>query len=140
MRGSCSSFDPIISGCSAFISVLPPPPIHTDDAVSVSLTHHLEYQQMDSLNHGSTNLLRNAVGTIRILVNERREYLVGIILLLIVVFLWALSNFVTQVCAEPSPIPPYALLTVSLRCEGYFPRGIRETILVRVARGPAIAA
>ena len=52
---------------------------------------------MDSLGYGPANPLRNTAKTIRALVNERREYLVGIALLLIVVFLWALSNFVTQV-------------------------------------------
>ena len=114
-------------------------PIHADGAVGVSLARYFKYQQMESLIHGSTDLLRNAVKTVRILINERREYLVGIVLLLIVVFLWALSNFVTQVRVEPLP-PPYAPLTVLSQCEGYFPRGIRETILVRVARGSAIAA
>lgn len=67
----------------------------------VSLAHHPNYREMDSLTHGPTNALRNAVKTIRILMNDRREYLVGIALLLIVVFLWALSNFVTQVRANP---------------------------------------
>ena len=52
---------------------------------------------MDSLRHGSTNPLRDAVKTIRIMITEQREYLVGIFLLLVVVFLWCLSNFVTQV-------------------------------------------
>lgn len=60
---------------------------------------------MDSLRYGFVNALRNTVKTMRILVNDRREYLVGIILLLVVVFLWALSNFVTQVHTATPSIP-----------------------------------
>ena len=56
---------------------------------------------MDSFGYVPTNPLRNAAKTIHILVNDRREYLIGIALLLIVVFLWALSNFVTQVGGNP---------------------------------------
>ena len=74
---------------------------------------------MDSLSYGSTRPLRNAAKTVRSLVNDRREYLVGIILLLIVVFLWALSNFVTQVRVDP--FSSYARLIASLCCAGRFP-------------------
>ena len=77
---------------------------------------------MDSFGYGSTDPLRNAVKTVRALVKERREYLVGIALLLIVVFLWALSNFVTQV--RDSPSPPRMPLTTTLCGVGYFPRRI----------------
>ena len=99
MRGPCSSFDR-----AADQKRLPRiPSVCADDAVGVSLARHFKYQQMDPLSHGPTDLFRNAIKTIRILMNERREYLVGIFLLLIVVFLWALSNFVTQVCVELLP-------------------------------------
>jgi hypothetical protein len=63
----------------------------------ISLEHNSNHQQMDSLGYGSTNPLRHATKTIRILVNDRRDYLVGIILLLAVVFLWTLSSFIIQV-------------------------------------------
>ena len=68
-----------------------------DGVPGASSIHDLIHKQMDSLRYGFTNPLRDAVKLIRILVNDQREYLVGIILLLVVVFLWALSNFVTQV-------------------------------------------
>ena len=74
---------------------------------------------MDSVSYGSTRPFRNAAKTIRSLINDQREYLVGIILLLIVVFLWALSNFVTQVRVDS--FSPYAGLIVSLCCAGRFP-------------------
>lgn len=64
--------------------------------MACQLSCNLGHKQMDSLRYGSTNPLRGAVKTIRTLVNDRREYLVGVILLLVVVLLWALSNFVTQ--------------------------------------------
>jgi len=51
---------------------------------------------MDTPSYVPTNPISNGIKTLRILVNDRREYLLGIILLLVVVFLWALSNFVTQ--------------------------------------------
>jgi len=69
--------------------------------LNISPVHHRNRPGMDSFGYGSANPLRNAVGTIRILVNDRREYLVGIGLLLVVVFLWALANFVTQVGDNP---------------------------------------
>ena len=105
-------------------------PVPADDgAPDISLVHHLDYQGMDSLRYGFTNPLRNAAKTIRTLVKDRREYLVGIALLLVVVFLWALSNFVTQVRANPPS--SHARLITSLCGAGYLSRGIRETFLVR---------
>jgi len=80
--------------------------------LDISLVRHLTCQEMDSFGYGSANPLRNAAKTIRTLVNDRREYLVGIALLLIVVFLWALSNFVTQVRGTPSR--PHAPLIILL--------------------------
>jgi len=77
---------------------------------------------MDSFSSGSTGPLRNAAKTIRILINDRREYLVGIILLLVVVFLWTLSNFVTQVRANS--FGPHTRLITPLYGVGYFPGGI----------------
>ena len=106
-----------------------------DGVPDVSLVRHLNCQEMDSFGYGSANPLRNAAKTIRTLVNDRREYLVGIALLLIVVFLWALSNFVTQV--RYNSFPPHAPLTISLRGVGYLPRRLRETILVRPGHHPA---
>jgi hypothetical protein len=93
-----------------------------DGAFDVSLVHYLNYKEMDSFSYGSTNPLRNAAKTIRILVKDRREYLVGIALLLVVVFLWALSSFITQVCANP--FLSYTRLITPLRGVGYFPRRI----------------
>lgn len=82
---------------------------------------------MDSLGHRPTSPLCNAARTTRILVHERRDYLVGIVLLLVVVFLWALANFVTQVCTDSfDPMRDSPLYFV-----GHFPRRIRETLLVR---------
>ena len=89
--------------------------------LDISLVH-LNRQQMDSFSSGSINPLRNAAKTIRILVNDRREYLVGIISLLVVVFLWTLSNFVTQVCANL--FGPYARLITPLYGVEYFPGGM----------------
>ena len=63
---------------------------------------------MNSSGHGSTNSLRNVVKTVRTLVNDRREYVVGITLLLAVVVLWALSSFITQVRVDPFESPLYA--------------------------------
>ena len=79
---------------------------------------------MDSFGYGSANPLRNAVKTVRALVKDRREYLVGIALLLIVVFLWALSNFVTQVRDNLSP--PRALLITMLWCRIFSKEDMRN--------------
>ena len=99
-----------------------PLPATLDGVLDVSLVHHLNCQVMDSFGYGPANSLRNAAKTIRTLVKERREYLVGIALLLIVVFLWALSNFVTQV--RSNSFSPHAPLIVPLCGVGYFPRRI----------------
>ena len=115
---------------SAFLR--PSFPFPADGVLDISLAHHLNYQQMDSFSHGPTNPFRNAARTIRSLVNDRREYLVGIVLLLIVVILWALSNFITQVGIDP--FQPYARLITPLCCVGHFPSRIRETVLVRANR------
>jgi len=90
--------------------------------LDLSLVRHLNSQEMDSFGYGSTNPLRNAVKTIRTLVNDRREYLIGIGLLLIVVFMWALSNFVTQVGDNPSSL--HAPLIIPSYGVGYFSRRI----------------
>ena len=105
--------------------------------LDVSLARHLDYQEMDSFSYGLTNPLRNAANTIRILVKNRWEYVVGIALLLVVVFLWVLSNFITQVCANH--FSPSARLIVPL-CVGHFSRRIREALPVRPSRDPAMAA
>ena len=115
-----------------------PLPATLDGVLDISLVHHPNCQEMDSFGYGSANPLRNAAKTIRTLVNDQREYLVGIALLLIVVFLWALSNFVTQV--RGNSFSPHAPLIFPLRGVGYFPRRIRETILVRSGHDPAKAA
>jgi len=77
---------------------------------------------MDTFSYVSTNPLRNAAQTIRILVNDRREYVIGIFLLLVVVVLWALSNFITQVRVHL--FSPCARLINLLCGVGYFPRRI----------------
>ena len=90
-----------------------PLPASAHGAPDTSSVHHLNYQEMDSFGHGSANPLRNAAKTIRVLVNDRREYLVGIALLLIVVFLWALSNFITQV---RRPLPTFHAQLITPFC------------------------
>jgi hypothetical protein len=111
-------------------------PVLADGVLDVSLAHHLDYQEMDAFSYGYTNPLRNAANTIRILAKDRREYVVGIALLLVVVFLWVLSNFITQVHANHFSFS--AQLIVPL-CVGYFSRRIRETLPVCSSRDPAMA-
>lgn len=56
---------------------------------------------------------------------DRREYAVGILLLLVVVFLWTSSNFVTQVSVALCSAAFYECRSVSegssvgLRCVGF---------------------
>lgn len=94
----------------------------SDGVLDVSLVLHLDCQEMDSFGYGSANPLRNAAKTIRTLMNDRREYLIGIGLLLIVVFMWALSNFVTQV--GDNHFSSHVPLIIPLPGVGYFPRRI----------------
>ena len=108
-----------------------------DGVLDVSLARHLNHQEMDSFSYGFTSPLHNAANIIRILVKDRREYVVGISLLLVVVFLWVLSNFIIQVCANH--FSHSAQLIVPL-CVGSFSRRIRETFPVRLSRDPAMAA
>lgn len=72
---------------------------------------------------------------------SRRDYIVGICLLLLVVFLWTTSNFVTQVRLESQKSPLVCSIYDSYACLGSIPRGIRETFLVRAILSsiPAVA-
>ena len=57
---------------------------------------------MESLGHRSTSPFCGVFEAWRILINERRDYFLGIALLLVVVFLWTWSNFIVQVGRIPS--------------------------------------
>jgi len=71
----------------ALHSFLLPLSATSDGVLNISPVHHPNRPGMYLFGYRSASSLRNAVETIRILVvNDRREYLVGIALLLVVVF------------------------------------------------------
>lgn len=67
------------------------------------------YRQRDSFIRRSTNLLRDFTMTLRSLTNERRDYLVGMVLLIIAVFLWIFGGFIAQDIFERGYEKPFLI-------------------------------
>lgn len=83
---------------------------------------------MDSLRHGFRNPLRDSITGLRFLVNERRDYLVGIGLLLIVIPLWTLASFAAQDVFQGGYEKPFlvAWLKISTFTLYLIPTGLRK--------------